>query len=526
MRTLPLAAGRHPGRRDGGVGPRWRRPSQSVRQIVGSDDMSEIYAPDVNEDRDGPTLRLARFAAETRAADLPPVALEGARRLLLDTIACAVAAWDLPSSRIVRELLEEQGGRQESSVLVSGAKLPAPAAAYLNAHLSNAIDADDTLNYSAHIAASAVAPALAIAERVGASGLDTLAAIALGYEVAGRIGLSLRGLVVTPDGSFTFAPVTGYGWTSFAAAVASGRLLGVDSSRMRHAFGLAAAATPLPTSGKFGLDLPRPMTKYGLYGEMAQGGVMAALLAQRGFTADTTVLDGERGLWRMAGSLDCDWTALTDGIGTRWLVDEASYKSYPGCRFLNPAIDVFLDILRDEGLRADEVERVEALVPGSAIAKHMNDPSVESMVDGCFSLPYLLACAALAGPPGPGWHTDETRSDPAVRRFSAKVDVGVEPRAADAAKEDLTRYGHSVRMCTTVTVETAERRFTRSADYARGDSYTPQTRATAADIADKFRRYTVDVLGRERSERALAFGRELEAMDDLHQFMACLTTRA
>src|SRR5690606_39658938 len=98
---------------------------------------------------------------------------------------------------------------------------------------------------------------------------------------------------------------------------------------------------PLPTSGKFGLDLPRPMTKYGLYGEMAQGGVMAALLAHRGFTADTTVLDGERGLWRMAGSLDCDWAALTDGIGSRWLVDEASYKSYPGCRFLNPAIDIF-----------------------------------------------------------------------------------------------------------------------------------------------------------------------------------------
>ncbi|MEU0478921.1 MmgE/PrpD family protein [Streptosporangium sp. NPDC006013] len=488
--------------------------------------MSELKMQAAAGEPGGPTVQLARFAAEAGAADLPQVALDGARRLLLDTVACAVAGWDLPSSRIIRELMEEQGGRQEATVLVSGARLPAPAAAYVNAHLSNAIDADDTLNYSAHIAASTVAPALAIAERVGSSGLDTLAAIALGYEVAGRIGLSLRGLVVTPAGSFTFAPVTGYGWTGFAAAVASGRLLGLDTMGMRHAFGLAAAATPLPTSGKFGLDLPRPMTKYGLYGEMAQGGVMAALLAQRGFTADTTVLDGERGLWRMAGSLDCDWTALTDGIGTRWLVDEASYKDYPGCRFLNPAIDVFLDILRDEGLTADEIERVEALVPGSAIAKHMNDPAVESMVDGCFSLPYLLACAVLAGPPGPGWHRPETRSDPAIRRFSAKVDVGVEPRAAQAAKEDLTRYGHSVRMCTTVTVEAGGRRFTRSADYARGDSYTPETRITDADIADKFRRYTTDALGEERSERALALGNELERLENLEKFVAGLTVQA
>src|SRR5690606_33567606 len=162
------------------------------------------------------------------------------------TVACAVAGWDLPSSRIIRELFEEQGGRPEAAVLVTGTRLPAPAAAYVNAHLSNAIDADDTLNYSAHIAAATVPAALAIAERVGSSGLDTLAAIALGYEVAGRIALSLRGLIVTPDGSFTFAPVTGYGWTSFAAAVASARLLGLDTLGMRHAFGLAAAAAPLP----------------------------------------------------------------------------------------------------------------------------------------------------------------------------------------------------------------------------------------------------------------------------------------
>ncbi|MGF7234273.1 MAG: MmgE/PrpD family protein [Frankia sp.] len=332
----------------------------------------------------------------------------------------------------------------------------------------------------------------------------------------------MRGLVVAADGAFQFAPVTGYGWTSFASAVAAGRLLRLDAVAMRHAFGLAAAATPLPTSGRFGLDLPRPMTKYGLYGQIAHGGVMAALLAHRGYTADTTVLDGERGLWRMSGSIDWDWAALTDRIGSHWLIEEVLYKRYAACRFLNPAIDLFHGIVADEGLAPADIDRVEALVPGAALAKNMDDPKVGSMVDGCFSLPYLLAVAALAGPAGPRWHAAQTRLDPAVARFAARVVVTLESRAARAAAEDLARYGHSVRMCTTVTVHAGGRSITRSTDYAAGDAFTTETRATDADVDDKVRAFATEAIGADQVARALDLGHHIEELADVEGFVASL----
>jgi 2-methylcitrate dehydratase PrpD len=250
------------------------------------------------------------------------MALVAGRRILLDTIACAVGGWDLPSSSIIREVVGAQGGRAEATVIGDGLRLPAPLAAYINAHLSNAIDADDTLNYTAHIGAATVAPALAAAQRENSSGLETLAALIVAYEVAGRVGMSMQRKIVDAEGVFRFTPVTGHGWLALPAATAAGRLLKLDTVQMTNAFGLAAAASPLSTSGKFGLEFPRPTTKYGLYGEMAQGGVMAALLAQRGYTSHPNVLDGDAGLWRMVGSPDCKWEALTTELGQRWLVDE------------------------------------------------------------------------------------------------------------------------------------------------------------------------------------------------------------
>jgi hypothetical protein len=79
------------------------------------------------------------------------------------------------------------------------------------------------------------------------------------------------------------------------------------------------------------------MTKYGLYGAIAEACVAAALLAGAGMDGDTEVLDGEHGFWRMNGSRSCDWDALTDGLGTRWLVAETTYKLFPACQWAMPA---------------------------------------------------------------------------------------------------------------------------------------------------------------------------------------------
>src|SRR4029077_14932360 len=114
--------------------------------------------------------------------------------------------------------------------------------------------------------------------------------------------MSLKGLVVDESGNLCFAQTTGYSYCAFASAVCAGRLLDLNSEEMLNAFGIAAATLPVPSATKYGLELPRPMTKYAMYGTIGEVGVTAALLAKEGFTGERSVLEGDKGLWRVTRS--------------------------------------------------------------------------------------------------------------------------------------------------------------------------------------------------------------------------------
>src|SRR5262249_57250436 len=104
-------------------------------------------------------------------------------------------------------------------------------------------------------------------------------------------------------------------------------------------------------AGRWGVQAaPRPMTKYGLYGAIAEAGVFGALMAREGMDSYPDILDGEHGFWRMNGSRRCDWDDLTDQLGRRWLVEETSYKLFPACQWAMPALDLFFPLLVEHRL--------------------------------------------------------------------------------------------------------------------------------------------------------------------------------
>src|SRR5277367_7021401 len=158
------------------------------------------------------TQALAEFAAAFTFEQLTPQCVHATKRLIIDTLGCAVGGFEAPSSRIIHRVLSRGTSGREATALVSGQRLTVAQAAYLNSHMSNALDADDDFHYKAHIAAAVVAPALAMAERQGSSGADLIAAVAIGYDVAARIGLSLKGFSIDGQGQVTYAPITGYSW--------------------------------------------------------------------------------------------------------------------------------------------------------------------------------------------------------------------------------------------------------------------------------------------------------------------------
>jgi 2-methylcitrate dehydratase PrpD len=128
---------------------------------------------------------------------------------------------------------------------------------------------------------------------------------------------------------------------------------------MHHALGIAGYSATVPTMRKFiGSNLP--MTKYDHLAMMTQGGAQAALLAQRGFTGDTEVLEGEEiGFWRFAGALGCDWSAFTSDLGRHWVLPEVTYKHYPAVLYNNSIIYEVQRLASENHLTPDDIERVE-----------------------------------------------------------------------------------------------------------------------------------------------------------------------
>jgi 2-methylcitrate dehydratase PrpD len=474
-----------------------------------------------------PTETLARFAVETTFGDLPTSAVAAAKRLTLDTLGCTVGGRRVPSSEILGGLKIEAGGEPEATVLVDGARLPCASAAHVNAHYGNALDSEETILHSGHLAACTVPPALTVAEWQKAPGADLVTAIAVGFDVAARIGLSLRHIDVDEDGTVQTAHVAGLSWAAFASTVATGRMLGLDGSEMAAAFGATVALAPLPIAGRWGrLAAPRPMTKYGLYGAMAEAGVTAARLVRAGFEGDRTILDGDHGFWRMMGSRRCEWGVMTDRLGDRWLAEETSFKLYPACQWAIPALDIFYELRAVEGLDAGEIEAVEVLVPEAAIRKFMHEHRVDTVVDGQFSIPHLVALAACAGPPGPDWHTTASLHDPEVAAFASRVTVGTNPEAEGVLRRLIDDKGHAEAIPTAVTITARGRTFRDARAHATGDAWAEGASATDERLREKFIRFCAPALPRDQIGEAIAIVDHLDHEPTVDPLVAALVAPA
>jgi len=194
------------------------------------------------------TLALARFLNRTTYRDLPPRAIEHAKMILASTFASAAAGSHLESAKILRDLAKEQGGRAEATIWFDGERLPAPAAARVNAGLSDAAASDDSdLRNTAHEGTAITAAGLAVGERTGASGRDLLLAMVLGYEAAGRIGEAREGGVAGLHASQLVA---------FAGAATAARLLTLTDEQLAHAIGIVATTGHRGVGGRLtGLGL-------------------------------------------------------------------------------------------------------------------------------------------------------------------------------------------------------------------------------------------------------------------------------
>lgn len=380
--------------------------------------------------KDTAVARLGEFAARI-AANPPESALADARQRLLDVVGISVAALGTGPADVVHALAGRWAGAPTATAIGLDQQVPAPSAALVNGTLAHALDFDDTHVPSIlHPSASIVPAALAAAEEAGASGRTMLAAIAVGNEIAIRLGNA----GYDPDINNSVFFERGLHATSICgalgAAAAAGVALGLDEEQIAHAMAIASSmGAGLLEANRAGGSVKRMHC-----GWAAHSGVTAAQAAQVGLTGPPTVLEGRFGFFQAYCGEVYDESALLDDLGERWETAACFVKPYPTNVFTHTGIDAAL-ALRERGLRPDDVESVRIGVAGATL-RTIAEPREakirpESGYHAQFSGPFTFALA-LRGGGGLGLYlddfTDEAVRDPRNLELAARVEHFSDPR--------------------------------------------------------------------------------------------------
>ena len=350
-----------------------------------------------------PTLH--EFVTRTEWSDLSHEARHEAKRCLLDLIGVAAAGTTTELSRIIRDHAAAMFGTGQSggARLFFDGRLVSPAgAAMANGMTIDSIDAHDGHPLTKGHAGCGILPALiAMAEAEGRrmSGKELLTALAIGYEVAIRAGVSLH--ATAPDYHTSGA------WVAVGAAALSARILKLDEATMREAMGVAEYHGPRSQMMR-AIDHPT-MVKDGS-GWGAMSGVSAAYLARSGFT-------GAPAITVEAPAVAEFWTDL----GDRWMIAEQYMKPYPVCRWAQPAIEAALDLKREHGFHADEIETLRVVTFHEASRLAAAAPTTTEQAQ--YSLPFPVAAAlvhdrvSVSEIDGPGL------CDPNVLTLASKIEM-------------------------------------------------------------------------------------------------------
>ena len=367
------------------------------------------------------TARLAAFAAELRFEDIPEPVVRKTEDLLVDWFGSAVAGHGSRPVETIKRFAQAMGpATGPSEVIIDRTRTSPYLAAMANAAASHVAEQDDVHNGSVFHPATIVFPAaVAVAQAIGASGRQLLAASVVGYEVGIRVGEFLG------RSHYRIFHTTGTAGT-LAAAATVGHLLGLNAQQMQHAFGSAGTQSAgLWEFLRTAADSKQLHTAHG-----AAAGLMAAYLARDGFTGAAEILEGPQGM--AAGmSSDADPSRLVDGLGTRWATAETSFKYHASCRHTHPAADALLHVMRSHGLKPADIARVVTHVHQGAI--DVLGPVVRptTVHQSKFSMGTVLGLVAQFGHAGLAEFDDHFLSE-VTQMLRDKVEMVLDPEVDGA----------------------------------------------------------------------------------------------
>lgn len=366
----------------------------------------------------------------TTFGDLPGTTVAATKRLILDTVGAAMAGVRADGCREVAALVERWGGAAEARTIGSQRRVPAHNAALVNATLARALEIDDVHERGlVHATASVVPVALAsIDARPGPTGAELVTAVAIGIDLAARVGISLD--VETPWG------MSGtYQHSLFGAAATGAKLRGFDAGGIRNTIGVAYSQC----AGNNQCILEGSLTVRVQQGLSASNAVVAADLHEVGVTGTLDSFGGRYGYFQAFHRGEAQPSRLTDGLGECWEVEEVSIKPFPCAKFTHTGVAAALDARAGGDFRAEDIDRVVTYVdewvfdmtcrPVDPQERRQRLEDERGMVHAQFHLPYLTAVALVHGHVRLENLTDAGRADAQVLRVLDRVEGVVDPAA-------------------------------------------------------------------------------------------------
>ncbi|MBI2348791.1 MAG: MmgE/PrpD family protein [Deltaproteobacteria bacterium] len=361
--------------------------------------------------------KVGAFVRGLRLEEVPAEAVDKAKLVVLDTLGIALVSSTMDFGRMALDVASVLGGARESRLIGTRRKVAAANAVLANGTLAHGLDYDDTLEGAiVHTGCCGAITALAVGEALGASGKRVLEAAVAGMEVMCKVGLAAPGKFHARGFHPTALCAT------FGAAAAAGKLYKLESSRWTDAFGICGSQS----SGIIEYLADGSWTKRLHPGWSAHGGIIAVLLARRGFRGPASVFEGRHGFYRAfgAGEEGADLDRLAE-LGKSWEIPRLAFKSYPCGSISHPYMDCALKLREKYSFRPEQIEEITCRVAEGTVHR-LWEPIQEkqrpsSSYGAKFSLPYSVAVMLVRGKAGLEEFSDKAIRDPEILAVAQKV---------------------------------------------------------------------------------------------------------
>ena len=449
------------------------------------------------------TAKMSRWAESLEYKQLSQEAVYQSKRFLLDSVGCALGGYQQHDVVIALDVLDEIAGRGPATVIGTGKKIDAVSASLANALMIRCMDYNDIYWKQDPSHPSDIFPAaMACCERAQSDGKELIVGFVLGHEFEMRLCEA------------AFPGIRERGWhhatlTAFVSPIVAGRALRLPWEQIQHAIGISASrhcTMGAVTAGKL------TMMKNTVDPMATQSGVLAALLAEKGYSGPEHVIDGKEGLAHCYGP---EWklNLLTDGLGDSWRITQCGMKFFPTEALTHTPISAVLDLVKTNDLLPDNVAKIQirSLARAADILSDPSkyDPRTKETAD--HSLPYVIAAALADRQVTPAQFEMKKIMDPTIRAQLKKVEVIADPEI-EKVFPALQRV--------IVNITTIDgRQFSKQLDYPKGD---PRNPLSDAEIEEKFSALAEGVLSNGAQKKLVNAIWNLEKIASVTTLMAMM----